>query len=466
VNTRQRCLLLAVSISLLAGCASMKGLPKPPQPKPASERDQPLSIIGPDGRIDRRTRERVSKRLMAMGDDNLLAQHLAAMDMANSAPLISGNSVQLLIDGPRTYAAMFSAIAAARETVNIEMFIFGEAQHDGRNLSDLLVEVARKGVAVNVLYDSLGSADTPPAVFDKLRAAGIRLCEFNPVNPASNRTWQYVQRDHRKIVVVDARTAFAGGINFSSAYSSGSRATLSHHRKAEEAIAEGWRDTQVQVDGPVTIELQRLFLESWDKQKCPARQDANYLPEAVSAGSTLLRLDATSTDSVRNETYISALSVLTFARKTIDLTMAYFAPDDQVDEALVNAAHRGVRVRLLLAGLTDFDGIMHAGRAHYTQLLKAGVQIFESQKVLLHAKTVEVDGVWSTVGSANWDWRSFAVNDELNVVIIDAGFAQQMQAQYELDLTTASPIILSEWKHRPVRERMLQRFWAMWERML
>jgi cardiolipin synthase A/B len=146
--------------------------------------------------------------------------------------------------------------------------------------------------------------------------------------------------------------------------------------------------------------------------------------------------------------------------------MAYFSPDNQVVDALVNAARRGVRVRLLLAGLTDFDGIMHAGRARYTRLLKAGVQIFEARQVLLHAKTLEVDGIWSSVGSANWDWRSFAVNDELNVVIIDEGFAQQMQAQFTADLTSASPILLSEWRHRPFRDRALQRFWALWERML
>jgi cardiolipin synthase len=169
---------------------------------------------------------------------------------------------------------------------------------------------------------------------------------------------------------------------------------------------------------------------------------------------------------LRNETYISALSVLTFARKTVDLTMAYFSPDDQVEEALVNAAHRGVRVRLLLAGLTDFDGIMHAGRAHYTELLEAGVQIFESQRVLLHAKTLEVDGIWSSVGSANWDWRSFAANDELNVVIIDEGFALQMQTQFATDLASASQIALSEWKQRPLRDRALQQFWVLWERLL
>ena len=220
------------------------------------------------------------------------------------------------------------------------------------------------------------------------------------------------------------------------------------------------------MEGPVTLELQRLFLESWGKQKCPARQAANYLPAARDAGSTLLRLNATSTDSLRNETYVSALSVLTFARKSIDLTMAYFAPDDQVEEALINAARRGVRVRLLLAGLTDFGGIMHAGRAHYTNLLEAGVQIFEQRKVLLHAKTLEVDGIWSTVGSANWDWRSFANNDELNIVVIDAGFAQQMQAQFATDLASASPIILEEWKKRPLSDRALQQFWVLWERLL
>src|SRR5688572_7967157 len=253
----------------------MRGLPEPRLPESAGAPEQPFSMIGPDGRIDRRTRDRVSLRLMELGEDNLLARHLVAMEVAGSAPLITGNSVQLLVDGPHTYAAMFAAIAAARESVNIEMFIFDEAQHGGQNLSDLLVEVVGRGIAVNVLYDGLGSSDTPPAVFEKLGAAGIRLCEFNPLNPASNRTSQYMQRDHRKIVVVDGRSAFAGGINFSSAYSSGSRATRSRHTKAADAITRGWRDTQVQVGGPVTLELQRLFIESWDKQKCPARQEAD-----------------------------------------------------------------------------------------------------------------------------------------------------------------------------------------------
>ncbi len=438
----------------------MRPLPEAPTHKSAAKA-APLSIIGPDGRVDRRTRERVSRQLMELGEDNLLAQHLLAMQAAGGGPLIASNRATLLVDGPSTYAAMFSAIAAARESVNIEMFIFDEAQHEGRKLSDLLVEVAGKGIAVNVLYDSLGSSETPAEVLEKLAAAGIRLCEFNPINPTSSRTAKFVQRDHRKIVVVDGQHGFAGGINFSAAYTKGSSS-----RGKRDPVAEGWRDTQVEVEGPVSLELQRLFLESWDKQKCPVRQEANYLPAAREAGKTLLRVDATSMDSERNETYVSALSAITFARKSIDVTMAYFSPDDQVEDALIEAAQRGVRVRMLLAGLTDFGGIMHAGRAHYTKLLKAGVQIFEERKSLLHAKTLEVDDIWSTIGSANWDWRSFANNDELNIVIIDAGFAQQMRAQFETDLEAATPITLDAWKKRPMKDRALQQFWVMWERLL
>ncbi len=438
----------------------MRPLPEPPTPK-STDAIAPLSMIGPDGRVDPRTRARVSAKLMELGEDNLLAQTLLAMEAAGGGPLIAGNRARLLVDGPRTYEAMFAAIAAARDSVNIEMYIFDEAQHEGRKLSDLLAEVVARGVAVNVLYDGLGSSATPEEVREKLRAAGVRLCEFNPVNPADNRTAKFVQRDHRKIVVIDGIHGFAGGINFSSTYTSGSRGSVKR-----DPVTEGWRDTQVQVEGPVSRELQRLFLESWKKQKCPEPKPANYRPPARDAGKTLMRVDATSVDSTRNETYVSSLSALTFAQKSIDLTMAYFAPDDQVEEALLNAARRGVNVRLLLAGLTDFSGIMHAGRAHYTKLLDGGIRIFEQKDVLLHAKTLEVDGLWSSVGSANWDWRSFANNDELNIVIIDEGFATQMREMFDSDLAAATPITLDAWKKRPLKDRLLQGFWVMWERLL
>jgi cardiolipin synthase len=292
-------------------------------------------------------------------------------------------------------------------------------------------------------------------VFEKLRTAGIKVCAFNPVD--------YTQRDHRKIVVVDAQQAFTGGINFSATYTSSSRGRPARVINAKE---DGWRDTQIQVQGPAVNEMQRLFLQSWARQKCPEMAPLDYLPAPREAGSTLLRIDASSVDSHRNETYIAALSAVTFAVKSIDLTMAYFSPDSQLEDALREAAKRGVKVRLLLPGLSDFGGIVEAGRAHYTRLMEDGIAIYEERRSLLHAKTLTIDGIWSTVGSANWDWLSFARNDELNVVVIDQGFATEMRTLFDADLTQATPITLEGWKKRSFAQKMRERFWVTWERML
>jgi cardiolipin synthase len=453
---------VALLMLALSGCASFRTLPAPPEIGPQPQLAT-LSVIGPKGQLDRAARERLTQRLARFGDDNLLERDLAMMQATSDTPLITGNRVKLLVDGPRAYAAMFAAIAGARQHVNIEMYIFDEAHQGEQALTDLLVERATHGVAVHVLYDGVGSSDTPPAVFDKLRAAGVQLCAFNPLDSKVNRTGDFIQRDHRKIVVVDGQVAYTGGINFSSTYSSSSRMRRS---RAADAIKDGWRDTQIQVEGPAATEMQRLFLHSWDKQKCTGLAALDYLPEPREAGSTLLRIDAASVDSRRNETYIAALSAVTSAVKSIDLTMAYFAPDKQLEDALRAAARRGVKVRLLLSGLSDFGGIVLAGRAHYARLMAAGVEIHEERRALLHAKTLSVDGIWSTVGSSNWDWLSFARNDEINVVVIDQAFAAEMRALFEDDLMQATPIDPAAWKKRPFSQKVRERFWATWERLL
>ncbi|MEO7775827.1 MAG: phospholipase D-like domain-containing protein [Steroidobacteraceae bacterium] len=442
------------------GCASFRPLPPAPQ-VPASGKPQTLAMIG-TGPIDASTRERVTRQLIALGADNMLTTHLAAMQTVSDSPLIVGNRVQLLVDGPSAYQAMFAAIAAAREHVNIEMYIFDEAFHGKQKLSDLLIERVTHGVTINVLYDSVGSSNTPADFLERLKNAGVTLCAFNPLTPTS-KTMEFTQRDHRKIVVVDGHRAFAGGINFSSTYSSSSRRRTA---KSIDATKDGWRDTHIEVAGPVSAAMQRLFLESWTKQKCTDMPAREYVPASQDAGDTLLRLAAASADSRRNEPYLAALSAINAARHTVDLTMAYFAPDNQLEDAVRDAVQRGVRVRLLLSGLSDFNGIVEAGRAHYTRLLKAGVQIHEEQRVLLHAKTLEVDGIWSTIGSANWDWISFAHNDELNVEVIDKGFAARMRELFESDLARATPITLSEWRKRPLSRKLRERFWVMWERVL
>jgi cardiolipin synthase len=236
--------------------------------------------------------------------------------------------------------------------------------------------------------------------------------------------------------------------------------------RAADPKKEGWRDTQIQVQGPAAIEMQRLFLQSWTKQKCTGLAALDYLPAPREAGSTLLRINAASVDARRNETYIAALSAVSSAVKSIDLTMAYFAPDRQLEDALRAAARRGVKVRLLLSGLSDFSGIVQAGRAHYARLLADGIEIHEERDSLLHAKTLSIDGIWSTVGSSNWDWLSFARNDEINVVVIDQGFAGEMRALFTDDLARATAIDAAEWKKRPFSQKLRERFWAIWERLL
>ncbi|MET0292038.1 MAG: phospholipase D-like domain-containing protein [Steroidobacteraceae bacterium] len=450
----------ALVVLTLSGCANLAPLPEPPPAAP----DGPLTVVGRGGRaVSPEVQRRIERALEGLGDDGALRNHLAVMESISDSPLIIGNRVRLLVDGPAAYARMFDTISAARDHVDIEMFIFDEAHNAGRDLSDLLLKKVSEGVVVRVLYDSLGSRSTPREFLDKLSNGGVTLCEFNPLAPGRLRKASFTQRDHRKIVVVDGRTGFAGGINFSGTYSSGSR---SHRARASEAVKDGWRDTNIEVDGPAVREMQALYAASWEKQKCSAPPRTPVLRDAPAVGSTLLRLDASSTDSRSNETYLAALSSLEAAQETIDLTMAYFSPDPRLEKALAAAASRGVRVRLLLPGLLDFGGILHAGRAHYTRLLEAGVQIFEEPRALLHAKTLEIDGVLSTVGSANWDYLSFALNDELNVVVVDRDFGSQMRKLFEEDLSHAVRIELDSWQRRPLRQKLLQRFWLTWERLL
>jgi cardiolipin synthase len=453
----------AVSVLLaLQGCANLAALPPLPEPPGVTE---PLTVVGAGGEpVAPRVQRRIERELASEDVDGALRRHLALMESLSDTPLIAGNRVRLLVDGPAAYAAMFAAIDAARESVDVEMFIFDEAVHQGQRLSELLTRKVRAGVGVRVLYDGIGSAGTPRELLETLGAGGVTLCEFNPIAPGRlRRKARFTQRDHRKVVVVDAAIGFAGGINFSGTYASGSR---TRRARSAEAIKEGWRDTNVEVRGPAAHAMGELFDASWAKQRCPGQRQAGERRPAAAAGTTLVRLDASSTDSNRNETYLSALSALASAQASVDLTMAYFSPDAALEAGLMSAARRGVRVRLLLPGLLDFGGILHAGRAHYARLLAAGIQIFEEPRALLHAKTLEIDGVLSTVGSANWDFLSFALNDELNVVVIDAQFAAQMRALFEDDLEHAVRIDAQQWARRPLRQRLLQRFWLTWERLL
>lgn len=384
---------------------------------------------------------------------------LGPADSATPA-LVSGNSAQLLVDGPQTYAAMLAAIAAARHHIHLETYIL-----EPRPAFDVLLAAKRRqGVEVAILYDSVGSLGTAADYFEDLGDAGIAVCEFNPINPLKAAArWRLNRRDHRKLLEIDGTVAFTGGINISSVYQSSS---FSRKRRGPRP-EEGWRDTHVQVRGPVVADFRRLFLDSWQRQKCPPLAAASGIAAAASGGGQLaMRLVAADPDAGRSELYVSLLRAIGQARRRVWLTYGYFVPDPRMLQALAAAARRGVDVRLVLPGFSDFWAPFHAGRSHYDPLLAAGARIFERRDALLHAKTAVIDGDWASVGSTNLDWRSFVSNYEADVIIADRGFAGQMEALFAIDQGASHEIRAEEWRHRGVGDRLREWLARLWERLL
>lgn len=414
--------------------------------------------------------EKLTKKVEGTGDSDL-ERHIGAMAGGAGPALVTDNSVRLLVDGPEAYAAMFHAIATARSSINLEVYIL-ESDEVGESLKKLLIEKQRAGVKVRIIYDSLGCLSTPAEFFQELRDAGIQVAEFNPVNPTEGELLSLNNRDHRKLLIVDGNIAFTGGINISSVYSRGSENLVRRSAPRQPTTKSGWRDTQIEVKGPAVAALQQLFFETWNSitddkvdavaAKATAESTAVksnfsiYYPELKAAGDKLVRVVASSPDDKQNIIYTDVLVAIKTARKTVHVTMAYFSPDKKIIGALCRAAKRHVDVALVLPGFSDSWLILEAGRAHYAELLKCGVKIYERHDALLHAKTVVIDGVWSTVGSSNMDMRSFLHNREVNVIVLGSDFAAEMEAMFQRDVSEGNLVTLEKWRRRPLVPRMKQ----------
>ena len=397
------------------------------------------------------------------GDIDILEKQIALEQAINGSPLILGNKVTLLEDGAGTYPAMFAAIRNAQDHINLETFIF-EDDEVGNQFADLLLEQQARGVQVNVIYDSVGSLATPKLFFDRLKAGGIATLEFNPINPlAAKKLWLVNNRDHRKLLIVDGRTAFLGGINISSVYSSGSVVPRSGNT-VEETIA--WRDTDLRIEGPVVGELQKLFMETWEKQHGEPLAEKEYFPALQAQGKEIVRAIGSTPDDPYSLMFLTLISAIGNAEKQVELTQAYFVPDQQLMKSLVDAAGRGVDVKLILPSHTDSQHAFHAGRSHYSTLLEAGVKIYERRGALLHSKTAVIDGVWTSVGSSNLDWRSFLDNDEVNAVVLGREFAQQMQAMFARDIEASNAIDRETWERRSPMLRIREWMARLMERLL
>jgi cardiolipin synthase len=449
-------LIICVGLLLLTACQSLPRIVPDMAPPPAHAR-----VHGAQGELSPARSQAILQGLERGADEtNIFDRHLAVEQQVSGSPLLTGNRVRLLEDGPDTYRAMFAAIEAAHDHINMETYIL-EDDEVGQRFADALIDKQRQGVQVNLIYDSVGTLNTPVEFFQRLRDSGIRTLEFNPVDPTTAKAgWDVNQRDHRKLLIVDGQTVFLGGINISSVYSG------SAFRRHSKPVAKGeqpWRDTDLQIDGPVVAEFQKLFLATWEAQKGEPLASLNFYPPLQPKGNEVVRAIGSSPDEDFSQIYVTLLSAISSASTEVWLTNAYFVPDPQLLAALEAAAARGVDVRLVLPGRTDSSLVFHAGRSSYEQLLRSGVKIFERRNAMMHAKTAVIDGVWSTVGSTNLDWRSFLHNQEVNAVVLGTEFGDRMRAAFASDVAQSDQITLEQWQRRSIGLRAKEAFARLWQ---
>lgn len=354
----------------------------------------------------------------------------------------SGNRVTLLENGGQAYAAMLSAIEAAKQTIHLETYIL-RSDKTGRRFAQALAAKARAGVRVRLIFDSIGSLDLDSAYLTRLRNAGVQILEYHPIAPWRPR-WAWGRRDHRKILVVDSRVGFTGSMNIND-----------DHAPREEG-GQDWHDAHVKVEGPAALTLDRLFRVVWFKET----QRWFHLEPATdeAPGASKVWVAANEEFLHRYRIRSAYLEAFRAARRYIYISNAYFLPDIPTRMALASAARRGVDVRQLVQGRTDITSVWHASRDHYDYLLRHGVRLYEWSGPVLHQKTCVVDDAWCSVGSYNMDHLSLLRNLEVNLHILDADFASRLRRSFKDDAAVSRPIPLEQWRRRPLSEKILERF--------
>ncbi len=370
------------------------------------------------------------------------ADPLAAFTLASGNEPVGGNTVQLLENGDGAFPAMLAEIASAESSIHLEAYIF----RDGviaRRFTEALAERARAGVAVRLLVDAIGSAGFGDANEKLLAEAGATVVFFRPIGAST--LLKVHLRTHRKVLIVDGRVGFVGGI------------CIEDEWLGNADLPTRWRDTVVRVQGPVTRQLQAAYGRAWLEATGELLAGRALYPSNGKVGEAVCQVMDSTPGFDSNPARLSFLVAVGSAASRLDITSAYFVPDGPAKKALADAVKRGVCVRILLPGsLTDLPYVRYAGRNDYHDLLEAGVEIWEYQRARLHAKTLVVDGEWASVGSSNLTNRSFSWNYESNVHVFDAAFAAEMERMFERDLVESRQITLAEWNERSFGERFLE----------
>lgn len=365
----------------------------------------------------------------------------------DQGPVHRGNDVRVFTEGEAAFRAMRDAIAGAEREVLVESYIWRD-DSTGRAFLEDLAAAAARGVTVRVVADALGSAGTRREFWRDMERRGIDARLFHPLFP---RLWSQLYRDHRKILVVDRAVAFTGGMNIGEEYGS----VKPRHKDAS------WRDTHLRARGPVAWEMAVVFGESWDRSGGEPFPIEPMDPASQGReGARVLVLDARPGRGHEEAASVLA-AIVGGARRRVWVTNGYFAPRPPAVEILGRAVDRGVDVRLLLPGKTDVALVRHAGHGFFQALLDRGVRIFEYQAAILHAKCLVADGEASVVGSTNLDFRSFHFNAECNLVILDRGVGERLEAVFEADLEQAEEIDAAAWRRRGLGHRVGDRLARM-----
>ena len=457
----------ALLAGTLSGCAHVPSVPEPLAVNAGAQ----IQVRGARGALSPRATAAVLSRLTAQApDSSALQRHLAIEQTVAGSPLYTGNRVTVLRDGPDTFAATFAAIHGAQHYLYLEYYIFEDVSFNGEQLSDLLIARQQQGVQIDVIYDGIGSLSTPEALFDRLRSAGIHVRQFNPI---STSPFSINDRDHLKILIADGQAAIIGGVNLSVDYESGSGGGSSPQSggappppSPAAPAHEPWHDVDLQIDGPAVRELKQLFEQHWIGQGGSAAELITSVEALTARGDEVVRVIGSQGGQLTPRYYATLISAIRSAATHIWVTAAYFVPTHQEYRALARAARRGVDVRLLLPSHSDSAPALAAQHSHYAELLKAGVKIYERGDGILHSKTVVVDGVWSVVGSSNFDHRSVLFNDEVDAVVISTATGAQLERYFQQDLEHAAGIDLPSWQQRPLAQKLREHFWRLWEQLL
>jgi len=358
--------------------------------------------------------------------------------------ILPGNTITDLENGDEIFPAMLQAIASAKKTVTFETYIYWDGEI-GRKFADALSERARAGVDVNVTIDWAGSISMDEALLEQMKEAGVHVQRYRPLH------WYNLSRmnnrTHRKLLVVDGTTGFTGGVGIGDEW------------QGHAQDPDHWRDLHFRIEGPVVAQIQSAFNDNWIKTSGEVLNGTDYFPALAPAGSMDAHMFISSPAGGSESMHLMYLMSIAAAEHSLDLAAAYFIPDDLISKALVAARHRGVRIRVLMPGKnTDSDAARVASKASWGPLLLAGVEMYEYEPTMFHNKMLIVDHEMVSVGSTNFDLRSFQLNDEASLNVYNHAFAERMTTVFEQDLKPTRRYTYEQWKKRPWKEKFKEKF--------